>query len=75
MDDILIRTDGLPQWLTERYFKNTDLISIETLIGTLEDVSDDLKQLQEEFEDFKQEVNDNYKFVGQAEQVGYNEQW
>lgn len=75
MDNILIRTSELPRWLSEKHFKNKDLVSLEDLICEFENVSDELGCLQDDFENFKQEVNDNYKFVGQAEQIGYNENW
>lgn len=72
MSDILIRTDALPNWIDEKYFKGTDLASIEDLIEIIEDLQDDLEVLQEEYDDFKQEVEDNYKFIPTEEQIGYN---
>lgn len=75
MENIFIKVDEIPRNLVNEYFKGKDLISIDTLIATLDDVDWKLKDLQDDFETFKEEVNDNYKFVGQAEQIGYNENW
>ena len=75
MDNVLIRTSELPNWVDEKYFKGTDLATIEDLIGVIEDLRDDLEMLQEAYDNYEQYVKDNYKFVGQAEQIGYNENW
>ncbi len=75
MNEIYIKTADLPKWLFEKHFKNKDLISLEDLICEFENVSDELGCLQDEFENFKQEVNDNYKPISLQEQIGYNENW
>lgn len=55
------------------HFKNKDMVSIEEILAELEQVIDDKGALQEEFDDFKREVEDNYKPISYAEQVGFNE--
>lgn len=56
-------------------FPNKDLITIDELISEYEELWDDYNRLEEQFEDFKQDVNDNYKPISQAEQIGWNENW
>ena len=75
MNDILIRTDNLPRWIDEKYFNGTDLASIEDLIDIIEELKEDLDYLQEQYNDLEQNLNDNYKFIGEKEAVGYNEKW
>lgn len=55
------------------HFKGKDLVSIEEILTRLEELIDDIGYLQEEFDDFKREVEDNYRPLTQAEQIGYNE--
>lgn len=74
MENIYININELSRWLAEKYFKDKDLISLEDLISEFENVSDELGCLQDDFENFKQEVKDNYKFIEQKDQIGYDEQ-
>lgn len=75
MDNIYIKTNELPNWVDEKYFRGTDLASIDDLIGVIEDLKDDLDYLQEKYDDFKQDVEDNYKIISQREAIGYDESW
>lgn len=54
------------------HFKNKDFVSVEDVLTELEQVIDDMETLQEEFDDYKRDVEDNYKPISYAEQVGYN---
>lgn len=55
------------------YFKYKDFVSVEEVLTRLEELIDDIDHLQEEFEDYKRDVEDNYRPLTQAEQIGYNE--
>ena len=72
MEDVLIRTDAMPEWLAKKYFKKDDVASIEDLFALIEDLDSDKDMLQEEFDNYKQYVEDNYKFMPTEEQIGYN---
>lgn len=73
MDEVFIRTWTLPEWLVKKYYKGKDFVSIDELITTIEDLDSDRDMIEEEFEDYKQYVEDNYKFIGEKEAVGYDE--
>lgn len=55
------------------YFKNKDLVSVEDILSELEEVIDELEDVKEKFKDYQREVEDNYKPISYAEQVGFNE--
>lgn len=63
----------LKRYLQEQFKK--DIVSIDEILGLLEDLKGDYDSLEEEFEDFKQDVEDNYKPVSYEEQIGYNRNW
>ena len=73
MDNIFIKTNQLPNWIDSRYFRGTDLASIEDLISIIEDLKDDYDILEEKYKDLEQDVHDNYKFIEQKDQIGYDE--
>ena len=73
MDNIYIKTNELPNWIDEKYFRGTDLASIEDLIGIIEELKDDLDYLQEAYDNYEQYVKDNYKFIDTREAIGYDE--
>lgn len=75
MNEVYIKTENLPQSIVNKCFRNSDIITLEELITEFEDKLYELNGLEDEYNNFKQEVEDNYKFVGQAEQIGYNENW
>ena len=72
MDNIYV--DMREQGFTlSRHFKNKDMVSVEEILTELEELIDDLGYLREEFDDYKRDVEDNYRPLTQAEQIGYNE--
>ena len=75
MNEIYIKTEDLPRSIANQCFGYKDIITLEELITEFEDKLYELNGLEDEYNNFKQEVEDNYKFVGQAEQIGYNENW
>lgn len=73
MDEIFMRTWTLPEWLAKKHFKEKDYYSIDELIAIIEDLDGELEQVKEEYEDFKRDVEDNYKRISVAEQVGIDD--
>lgn len=54
------------------HFKNNDFVSLEDILTELEEVIDELEDVKEKFKDYQREVEDNYKPLSYAEQVGFN---
>lgn len=52
-----------------------DIISIWELLGYMQDLLYEVERLEEEYEDFKKDVEDNYKPVSVEEQIGWNHNW
>ena len=73
MNNIYIKAEEIPTELIEKYFNNKDLVTIDQLICALDDANFDLKKLEEEFEDYKNYVESNYREMSYAEQIGYPE--
>ena len=65
MSEVIITIGTLPEWLIEKYFNEKDYYSLEELIAIIEDLDADVERLEEELKDFRQDMADNYKFVGQ----------
>lgn len=59
--------------LTNYDIKGND-IEIDALLNVIEDLYMEYDHLQEEFEDFKKDVEDNYKHIEYKDQIeGYEE--
>lgn len=55
------------------HFKKKDVYTWDEIIGIMEDMESELHSLQEEYDDFKQDVKDNYRPMSYAEQVGISD--
>lgn len=73
MENIYIKIDDYV--LLKKFFKDKELVSIEDLIALIDDLNYDYEKRTEEYEDFIEDVRDNYKFIGMKEAVGYDENW
>lgn len=61
MKEVYIKLEP-KSWLHDiENFKNKDLVSVEDLLGCIEDLYDENMTLKEQLEDLKQDVNDNYE--------------
>lgn len=45
----------------QRIFNNQDLVSVEDLLAMIEELDDQLSGLEDEYNDFKNDVEENYK--------------
>lgn len=50
-------------------FENKDMITIEEILNKLEDLYDEKTNVEIKFEEFKQEVEDNYRPLKYEEQI------
>lgn len=53
----------------KEYSGDTDIVEVEKLIDSLESLFVEYKELEEEFEDYKQKVSDNYEPIPVSRQV------
>lgn len=71
MTDVYIRKEDLPRWIA-KYFKK-DLISIDDLLGCIEDLDSDVENLKSKLEDLENDIEENYRRIPVAEQVGISD--
>lgn len=56
-------------------FKDKDLYTWEEIISKIEDMESEICRLNEENEEIKRDVEDNYKRLSQEEQIEFDERW
>ena len=71
MKNVYIKVQDMNKWVA-KYFPNQDLVSIDNLITVIEDLDGELDNLKEEFEEYKQNIEENYKQIPYSSQVNYN---
>ena len=59
---------GLNSELKE-YLGDTDIVEVGKLVDSLENLFIEYKELEEEFEDYKQNISDNYEPIPVSKQV------
>lgn len=59
MDRVFIKVEDLNKWVA-KYFPGKDIISVDDLIGTIEDLDDDITNLKDKIKDFERDIEDNY---------------
>ena len=72
MEEIYIDIRNWNRWLKDRFPKK-DFISLEEFISDYEDLIDDKEHLEEELNELKQDIEDNYKPISKAEQYGISD--
>ena len=78
MEQVYINLKDMNECFTKRYLQETfkkDLVSVDELIGLIEDLKGDYDEAQEKIEDLEQDIRDNYKHISIEEQIGYSERW
>ena len=71
MDEVYIDIRKENEWI-RKYF-DTDFVSIETLLATIEDLDDEIEHWKEKYEDLEEDLRDNYRPIPYAEQVGVSD--
>lgn len=72
MDNVFI--DIREQGTTlSNYFKGRVFVSLEEVFTKFEEAVDDLEHIKEKYKELKQDVQENYRPISQAELIGYNE--
>lgn len=60
MDSVYIRVSDLNKW-TGKYFKDKDIVSVEDLLGVIEDLEDEKEYYREKYEELQEDLEENYK--------------
>ena len=68
MDDIYVDLRYQNEWI-KKAFDDKDMVNIDEVLTKVGDLLDELEAIKEEYEDFKQDVADNYKYIPLAEQL------
>lgn len=71
MEDVYIKVADLNKWIA-KYFPRKDLISINDILTVIENLDEELEALKLEYEEFKANVDDNYKRINPADQIDYD---
>lgn len=69
MENIYIDLRQENKWIRER-LSNKDMISISDLMDEFENLLYELEEVQEEFKNFKRDVEDNYEMIKYSRQIG-----
>lgn len=72
MKDIYIDLRTQSKTIKEN-FNSKDFISIDELLDKFEDLIFELESVKEEYNDFKKDVEDNYKYMPIDEQAGISD--
>lgn len=73
MTEVYVKVNELPSWLVKKYFDEKDFYSIAELIAIIEDIDSDKERLEEELEDLKRDVEDNYRPISPEEMYGIDD--
>lgn len=68
MDQVYIKTENLNEWIA-KYFPHKDLISVDDLLAVIEDLDGELSDLRTEYEEYQQNVAENYEQILYQKQV------
>lgn len=71
MSDIYVRAQELNSWVAKYFDK--DLISIDDLIGVIEDLDSEVDDLKYKIEQMEQDIEENYRPISKSEQYDMNE--
>lgn len=66
MDEIYLKTNELNSWIAKYFDK--DLISIDDLIGVIEDLDGEVEDWKMKYEELQNDLEDNYRPISHAEQ-------
>lgn len=71
MDEVFIDIRKENAWI-RKYF-DTDFVSIEQLLGTIEDLDGIIENWKEKYEDLEEEIKENYRPIPYSKQVGVSD--
>lgn len=72
MENIYIKVEDLNKWVA-KYYPNKDLITIEDLIATIEDLDSELENKKIEYEELENNLHENYKPISPNQMYGISD--
>lgn len=60
MEGVYIKVKDLSLHIQNKYFQNKDIVSLDEIIGLLEDIDDELEDVEDKYNDLQQDLEDNY---------------
>lgn len=72
MDKVYIKVEELNKWVA-KYFEGKDIITIDDLLGVIEDLDSELEQEKEKYEELENRLHDNYEPISPYKMYGINE--
>ena len=72
MDKIYIKSEDVNKWIS-KYFDGQDVVSVDYLIGIIEELDEEVERLNKELKDTKQNYEDNYKQISDYELYNVDE--
>ena len=66
MMDVYIRNVDLNKWV-RKYFENKELISIDELLSTIEDLDGEIEELNEKIKQLEYEMHEFYRPISKSE--------
>ena len=75
MDEIYIKADSLSKWILRHFKEQKDFYTLDELLGTMDDMDDEIENLKEKLRDTERDIEDNYTPVSKASQYNVSESW
>ena len=70
MNEVYVKVSDLG-WISKYYFKDKDIITIEKLVGLIEELHDDKERLQAEIEEKEDKIYEMGKELAQSDPFNY----
>lgn len=71
MKEVYVKTTDL-SWITDYYFKNKDIVSVEELVCLIQDLIGEKEDLEDKVRELESDIEDNYRPIPKSEQYAIN---
>ena len=72
MDKIYIKVEDLNKWVA-KYFENKDIITVEDLLGVIEELDGELENEKMKYEELENNMHENYEQISSHRMYNINE--
>ena len=74
MDKIYIKAEDVNKWIS-KHFNGQDIVSVDYLLGIIEELDSEVERLNEELENTKTYYQDNYRQISDYEMYNVSESY